>query len=83
MPVDVDRLQQGAHVRFPGRDETVSLVAVRPGPFWEFYFDGPSGPVKYVLAESELTSVEVIDILRAPGNRCHLSRLVAGRVSQR
>ena len=63
MPVDVERLQQGAQVRFPGRDEAVSLIAVRPGPFWEFYFDGPSGPGKYVLAESELTNVEVIDTL--------------------
>ena len=61
--VDVERLQQGAQVRFLGRDEVVSLVAVRPGPFWEFYFDGPSGPGKHVLAESELASVEVMETL--------------------
>jgi hypothetical protein len=62
--VDVERLQQGAQVRFPGRPEVVSLIAVRPGPFWEFYFDGPSGPGKHVLAEAELAGVEVIE---APG----------------
>jgi superfamily II DNA or RNA helicase len=61
--VDVDRLQPGAQVRFAGRNEMVSLVAVRPGPFWEFYFDAPSGPGKHVLAESELASVEVIEVL--------------------
>ncbi len=60
MAVDVERLTAGTQVRFPGRNEAVSLVAVRPGPFWEFFFDGPSGPGKHVLAESELASVEVI-----------------------
>jgi hypothetical protein len=59
--VDVERLTAGAQVRFPGRNEAVSLVAVRPGPFWEFFFDGPSGPGKHVLAESELSSIEVIE----------------------
>jgi hypothetical protein len=39
----------------------VSLIAVRPGPFWEFYFDGPSGPGKHVLAEAELAGIEVIE----------------------
>src|SRR5436190_7330198 len=43
------------------RDEVVTLVAVTPGPFWEFFFDGPSGPGKHVLAESELATVEVIE----------------------
>lgn len=61
MVVDVERLTAGTQVRFPGRNEVVSLVAVRPGPFWEFFFDGPSGPGKHVLAESELASVEVIE----------------------
>ena len=63
MAVDVEGLQAGARVRFAGRDEAVSLVAVRPGPFWEFFFDGPSGPGKHVLAESELASVEIIETL--------------------
>jgi superfamily II DNA or RNA helicase len=61
--VDVERLQPGIQVRFPGRDEAVSLVAVRPGPFWEFFFDGPSGQGKHVLAESELGGIEVIETL--------------------
>ena len=61
MPVDVERLRPGTHVRLPGRTEVVSLIAVRPGPFWEFYFDGPSGPGKHVLAEAELAGVEVIE----------------------
>jgi superfamily II DNA or RNA helicase len=61
---DVERLQQGAQVRFPGRDEVVSLIAVRSGPFWEFYFDGPSGPGKHVLAEAELPGIEVIEAPR-------------------
>jgi superfamily II DNA or RNA helicase len=61
--VDVERLLPGVQVRFPGRVDVVSLIAVRPGPFWEFYFDGPSGPGKHVLAESELAGVEVIETL--------------------
>jgi hypothetical protein len=61
LAADVERLQQGAQVRFPGRDEVVSLIAVRSGPFWEFYFDGPSGPGKHVLAEAELAGIEVIE----------------------
>ena len=64
MAVDVERLREGSQVRFPGRDEVVSLIAVRPGSFWEFFYDGPSGPGKHVLAEAELAGVEVIE---APG----------------
>jgi hypothetical protein len=69
--VDIERLQPGIQVRFPDRTEPVTLIAVRPGPFWEFYFDGPSGPGKRVLAESELAGVEVIETmgeLRFDGN---------------
>ena len=61
LAVDVERLQPGARVRFAGRPETVSLVAVRPGAFWEFFFDGPTGTGKYVLAEAELGGIEVIE----------------------
>ncbi len=71
MAVDIERLQPGIQVRFPDRTEPVTLIAVRPGPFWEFYFDGPSGPGKRVLAESELAGVEVIETmgeLRFDGN---------------
>ena len=71
MVVDIERLQPGVQVRFPDRTGAVTLIAVRPGPFWEFYFDGPSGPGKRVLAESELVGVEVIETmgeLRFDGN---------------
>jgi superfamily II DNA/RNA helicase len=61
LAVDLDRLQPGARARFAARREVVSLIAVRPGPFWEFYFDGPSGPGKFVLAEAELDGIEIID----------------------
>ena len=61
MPVDVERLKPGARVRFPMRDEVVTLVAVTPGPFWEFFFDGPSGPGKHILAESELSGIELVE----------------------
>ncbi len=61
MPVDVERLKPQTKVRFPGRPDVVTLIAVTPGPFWEFYFDGPSGPGKQVLAESELPEIEIKD----------------------
>jgi len=63
LAVDLERLKPKAQVRFPGRDELVTLVAVSPGPFWEFFFDGPSGPGKHVLAESELPGIEVVETL--------------------
>ena len=63
MPVDVERLKPTAQVRFPGRADVVTLVAVRPGPYWEFFFDGPAGPGKHVLAESELDGIEVVETL--------------------
>ncbi len=61
MTTDVERLKPSAKVRFPGRSEAVTLIAVTPGPFWEFFFDGPSGPGKQVLAESELDGIETVD----------------------
>ncbi|MGH3265550.1 MAG: hypothetical protein ACRDNS_26550 [Trebonia sp.] len=61
MAVDLDRLKPTAQVRFPGREDVVTLIAVSSGAFWEFFFDGPQGPGKQVLAESELASVEVVD----------------------
>ncbi len=61
MAVDIERLKPRTQVRLPGRTEVVTLIAVTPGPFWEFFFDGPSGPGKQVLAESELAGVEIVD----------------------
>ena len=62
MTADLERLKPSAKVRFPGRSEVVTLIAVTPGPFWEFFFDGPSGPGKQVLAESELGGIETVDV---------------------
>jgi superfamily II DNA or RNA helicase len=64
LAVDVDRLEPGAKVRFPGRSDVVTLVAISKGAFWEFFYDGPSGPGKQVLAEPELAGIDVIDTLR-------------------
>jgi hypothetical protein len=62
VPADIEGLTPQARVRFPGQSEIVTLIAVTPGPFWEFYFDGPSGPGKQVLAESELDGIEISDL---------------------
>lgn len=43
VPVDLERLTPGAKVRLPDATEVVTLIAVMPGVFWSFYFDGPSG----------------------------------------
>jgi len=59
--VDIERLKPQTQVRLPGRTDVVTLIAVTPGSFWEFFFDGPSGPGKQVLAESELAGVEIVD----------------------
>jgi superfamily II DNA or RNA helicase len=64
LAVDLERLQPGTQVRLPGLAEAVTLVAVDRGAFWQFYFDGPSGAGKRVLAESDLAGVEIIE---APG----------------
>src|SRR6266542_395419 len=61
LPVDLERLKPGVQVRFHSLDEAVTLVAVTRGPFWEFYFDGPSGPGKRILAETELAGVELVE----------------------
>jgi superfamily II DNA or RNA helicase len=61
LSVDLDRLKPRTQVRFPGLDELVTLVAVAPGAYWEFYFDGPSGPGRRVLAESELDVIQISD----------------------
>jgi superfamily II DNA/RNA helicase len=63
--VDIERLKPKAQVRFPGRDDVVTLVAVTPGPFWDFFFDGPSGPGKHVMAETELDGIEIVERLEA------------------
>jgi len=58
--VDIARLIPGARVRFPD-SEAVTLISVTPGAFWQFYYDGPDGPGKLVLAEPELGGIELVD----------------------
>jgi hypothetical protein len=60
LAIDLERIKPKAQVRFPMREEVVTLIAVTPGAFWEFFFDGPSGPGKHVLAESELSGIELV-----------------------
>ena len=59
--IDVDRPQPGARVRFPGSAYVVTLIAVSRGQFWEFFYDGPLGPGKQVLAELELAGIDLPD----------------------
>ena len=42
-----------------------------------------TGPALALIAVGAILAFAVHAHLRAPGNRCHLSRLVVGRVSQR
>ena len=82
MTIDLERLKPQSQVRFPGRTDVVRLVAVTRGPFWEFFFDGPSGPGKHVLAESELAGIEIVETqgpLRFDGDPTQFRLGVEGR----
>lgn len=61
--VELERLKPDARVRLPGQGEVVTLIRVASGPFWEFFYDGPSGTGKCFLAEAELAGIEVVDEL--------------------
>src|SRR5512132_2078086 len=61
LSIDVEQLKPDARVRFPGGSEPVTLVAVRPGPFYEFFFVGPDGPGQITLAEDELGDVQLVE----------------------
>jgi hypothetical protein len=61
--VDVEQLKPDARVRFPGHSEPVTLVAVKPGPFYDFFFIGPTGPDRITLAEDELGGVEIVEVV--------------------
>ena len=63
MSVDVEQLKPDARVRFPGHSEPVTLVAVKPGPFYDFFFIGPTGPDRITLAEDELGGVEIVEVV--------------------
>ena len=65
LSIDVTRLQPDAHVRFPGRSEAVTLVAVKAGPFYDFFFVGPAGPDRITLAEEELGGIELVETVAA------------------
>ena len=63
MGVDVEALKPRAQIRFPGSADVVELVAVTPGPFYEFVYKGPAGPGITVMAESELEGIELVEVL--------------------
>lgn len=56
------RLRADARVCFPGHTSSVTLVQVKPGPYWDFVYRGTSGALgEITLAEDELSLVQVID----------------------
>ena len=61
MPVELERLTQGARVRFPGERDPVTLIAVTPGAYWDFVFGGPDGLGRQTLPEEELAAITLID----------------------
>jgi superfamily II DNA or RNA helicase len=63
LPIDLEQLKPDARVRFPGHGEAVTLVAVRPGPFYDFFFVGPGGPGRLTLAEDELGGIELVETI--------------------
>ena len=63
MSINVEQLKPDARVRFPGRNEPVTLIAVRPGPFYDFFFVGPDGPGQITLAEAELGGVQLVETI--------------------
>ncbi len=65
MAVDVEQLKPDARVRFPGQSEPVTLIAVKPGPFYDFFFVGPAGPDRITLAEKELGGIEIVEAVSA------------------
>ncbi len=60
------QLLAGARIRLPGVGGVVTLLSVRPGPFWDLVYDGPSGLGRLTLAEDELGAVEVLGDGGAP-----------------
>jgi superfamily II DNA or RNA helicase len=43
----------------------VTLVAVRPGPFYDFFFVGPEGTGRVTLAEGELGGIQLVETVDA------------------
>ncbi|MGH2702162.1 MAG: DEAD/DEAH box helicase, partial [Actinomycetota bacterium] len=61
MTVDPTLLKPKAQVRFSGRSEVVTLIAVTPGPFYDFVYEGPSGLGRITLPESELDAIDLVE----------------------
>lgn len=55
-------LRPDARVVFPGHTSPVTLLQVKPGPFWDFVYRSAAGRLDEItLAEDELPLVKVID----------------------
>ncbi len=61
MSFDPGRLTPDTTIRLPGGADVVTLIAVKPGPFWTLTYDGAAGLGKVTLSEEELAKVEVIE----------------------
>jgi hypothetical protein len=62
MTFDLARLVPGARLVLPGSDEEVRLLTVTAGPFYDLFYEGPSGLGRVTLAEDELASIRVVDV---------------------
>ncbi len=61
MTFDPARLVPGVRLLLPGGRDEVRLIAVRPGPFYDLVYDGPSGPSRVTLAEDELPGISIVE----------------------
>lgn len=61
MSIEPSQLTPQTQVRFPGRTEVVTLIAVTPGPFYDFVYEGASGLGWITLPESELDGIELVE----------------------
>ena len=57
--------------------EAVTLVSVKPGPFYDFVFIGSDGPDQLTLSEDELGGIELVETIEelpfdGDGNRFRL-----------
>ena len=66
MTFDAARLTPDAAIRLPGAHDVVTLLAVKPGPFWTLTYEGPDGLGQVTLSEEELAAVELIEHSKGP-----------------
>jgi superfamily II DNA or RNA helicase len=65
---DPSLLSQGTKCRFPGSEETVVLVSVQQGAFWDFFYVDSAGvPGTITLSEAEVSDVAVVAESDIPG----------------